>query len=47
MGENDNNPSMSDTAFNTWLNFVDGSRMDAENAYSTITTLDETINESP
>jgi len=47
MGENDNNPSMADTAFSTWLNPVEGSRMDAENDYSTCVYTDETIVESP
>jgi len=47
MGENDNNPFMADTAFSTWLNPVDGSRMNAENDYSSRYYWDETVEESP
>lgn len=47
IGENDNNPFMADAAFSTWLNPVDGSRMDAEDDYSSIHYWDETVKESP
>jgi hypothetical protein len=47
MGEDDNNPSMADSSFNTWQNYVEGSRMDAENDYSSIVYIDESIPESP
>jgi hypothetical protein len=48
MGEDDNNPSMADSSFNTWQNYVEGSRMDAENDYTTtIIYINEKIGECP
>ncbi len=47
IGERDNNPSMRDVAFNTWLNPVEGSRINAENEYSTCIYNNEKLTEVP